>query len=335
MERINLFYIVVAALGIALFTLFRPDYYQSLSFYGFAESNETDINYNYPIVVDQIYVNPGQAVSTGDTLMRISRRKSKEVLEDQNYRIAELRAEENIWQQNKESDLNQAEVELENQVKVYDQEIASKRQELQYKSELSDGLKILQNTSTSYNATADEIVELETKKSSYLNEQQAKITAIKEELAIGNNPYRVQIERLNAERAFEESQRVIPVAVFAPTDGIIGTISCKEAEHISSYSTLMTFYEPHSGLIHGYVHEDLTLQVQMGDRFEIGSLKNENIRYEGKVIGLGSRIVEIPTRLRKIPEVKTYGREVQLEITQENSFLQKEKVSITTYDEGQ
>ena len=118
-------------------------------------------------------------------------------------------------------------------------------------------------------------------------------------------------------------------------DGIIGTISCKEAEHVSSYSTLMTFYEPHSGLIHGYVHEDLTLQVQMGDRFEIGSLKNENIRYEGKVVGLGSRIVEIPTRLRKIPEVKTYGREVQLEITQENSFLQKEKVSIKIYDEGQ
>ena len=34
--------------------LLRPDYHQSLSFYGFAESNETDINYNYAVVVDQI-----------------------------------------------------------------------------------------------------------------------------------------------------------------------------------------------------------------------------------------------------------------------------------------
>ena len=107
MEKINLFYIVVVGLGVALITLLRPDFHQSLSFYGFAESNETDINYNYPVVVDHIYVTPGQAVVQGDTLMKISRRKSKEVLEDQIFRIAKLEAEEEIWRQNKENEIKQ------------------------------------------------------------------------------------------------------------------------------------------------------------------------------------------------------------------------------------
>ena len=44
------------------------------------------------------------------------------------------------------------------------------------------------------------------------------------------------------------------------------------------------------------------------------------------ITGLGSRIVEIPDRLRKNPDLKTYGREVLISIPPTNFFLQKEKV---------
>ena len=43
-------------------------------------------------------------------------------------------------------------------------------------------------------------------------------------------------------------------------------------------------------------------------------------------MGMGSRIIEIPDRLRKNPTFKTYGREIQVEIPSDNQFLQKEKV---------
>ena len=48
----------------------------------------------------------------------------------------------------------------------------------------------------------------------------------------------------------------------------------------------------------------------------------------GIVTGLGSRVVETPVRLRKIPEVSTYGREILVSIPPDNSFIQKEKVVI-------
>ena len=86
---------------------------------------------------------------------------------------------------------------------------------------------------------------------------------------------------------------------------------------------------PHSRLIKGYVHEDLTLEVSIADKFTVSSLKDGAVSYPGRVVGLGSRIVEIPSRLRKNPDFKTYGREVLIEITKVNQFLQKEKVAIS------
>jgi hypothetical protein len=64
----------------------------------------------------------------------------------------------------------------------------------------------------------------------------------------------------------------------------------------------------------------------MGDPFLIRSAVDPTQTCEGVVTGLGSRVVEIPGRLRKIPEVKIYGREVVVSIPAENPFIQREKV---------
>ena len=74
------------------------------------------------------------------------------------------------------------------------------------------------------------------------------------------------------------------------------------------------------------MHESLILHVSVGDSLEVGSTSQPEHRIMGKVTGLGSRIVEIPERLRKHPQLKTYGREVLIQIPAQNPFLQKEKV---------
>lgn len=329
MRNFNLFYIVIAITGIFLFVVFRPDFHSELSFYGFAESRATEINYNYPVVVDQILVKPGQAVKAGQVLMQLSRRKSKETLEDQNFRIAQLKAEERFWKQKQENELEELKVNQQTKLAEIDRKIERTQKELAYKKSLLANLQSIEPVETSYKPLEDALISYQKEKTE-LNELYAtRIKGLKQELTLGQNPFSEQIKRYLAEQEFDEAQRVIPIVVTAPTDGLIGNISCKEEEHIPSYSTLLTFYEPHSGLIEGYVHEDLTLEVEIGQQYTISSLKDENISYQGKVIGLGSRIVEIPSRLRKIETVKAYGREVLIEISKDNTFLQKEKVSIT------
>lgn len=328
MQRFNVFYIATILIGILLFTLFRPSTHDDLSFYGFAESDETEINYNYPVVVERIKVTPGQAVKRGDTLMLLSRRKAKETLDEESYRIAELKAEEALWRQKKENDRAELKLAREAKLEEIDTEIRQTEKELSFKKSLAEQLQAISPTESAYQPLEEKLAELRAERERTRKTYDLRLEALSKELRLGNNPYQEQVNRYKAQEEFEASQKIQYITVTAPADGLIGNISCKEEEHIPSYKTLLSFYEPHSGIIKGYVHEDLTLQVHLGDRFEAASLKDEDMVYPGKVIGLGSRIVEIPTRLRKIPEVKNYGREVLVEIDKDNRFLQKEKVSL-------
>jgi len=122
--------------------------------------------------------------------------------------------------------------------------------------------------------------------------------------------------------------------ILAPSDGLIGNIPCKEGENFPSFKTFINFYERNPTIVKGFVHESLILQVKVGDSLLVSSTLHPEQHITGIVTGLGSRIVEIPERLRKMPDIKTYGREVLIAIPAENNFLQKEKVMLNSLNEN-
>jgi hypothetical protein len=91
---------------------------------------------------------------------------------------------------------------------------------------------------------------------------------------------------------------------------------------------MITFYDESPTLVIGYIHEEHMLKVNMNDTITIFSTTRPGIENIGIVRTRGSRIVEIPPRLRKIKEFITYGREIIIEIPPDNPFLQKEKVTL-------
>jgi multidrug resistance efflux pump len=326
--RINLFYPAVLLLGVSMFFLFRPPADTELSFYGFAESNETAINYNYPIVIDHIYVQPGQSVKAGSPLLEVSRRNAKESLVDQRFRIAELRAGERVRQQRRQSELAEHRQSAATDLAELDERVADLRRELNYKRSLAEGLKTLTTGEAAYQPLQSQIDDLLAERDRRKAAAQLREDNLGQEMLLDDKPVREQVRRLEAELDFEEDQKVQPFTVTAPADGLVGNISVREEEHVPSYETLLSFYEPHSSLVSGYVHEDQTARVVIGDALEVYSLRSGGPVYAGKVVGLGSRIVETPPRLRTLPDFKTYGREVTIEITLDNVFLQKEKVGV-------
>ena len=56
---------------------------------------------------------------------------------------------------------------------------------------------------------------------------------------------------------------------------------------------------------------------------------SDNNNVEGDVVGVGSRIVEYPVRLRKRQDIQIWGREVLIKIPENNAFLLGEKVRIS------
>lgn len=328
MKKLNPFHLAIAATGLILLVVLRPDFNRDVSFYGFAESKETEINYNYSVVVDRILVKPGQSVSAGDVILNLSRRKSKETLADQQFKMAKLRAEAELWRQEMRNEIESRKADFRKDLAEADAGIKATSEEIAYKKSLLEQLVTVDAKQSGFQPLKDRLDRQQSEREELVKAHESRIAGLERELSIGQTPFDEELRMLEADLAFDESQKHIPIEVKAPADGLVGTISCKEEEHIPAYRTLLTFYEPHSSLVKGFVHEDLRLEVQEGDGFSVSSLQNPSIGYEGVVIGLGSRVVEIPARLRKIPAVKSYGREVLIEIPEDNSFLQKEKVSI-------
>lgn len=81
-------------------------------------------------------------------------------------------------------------------------------------------------------------------------------------------------------------------------------------------------------MVRGYVHERVRTDLALGDSIEVLALGMRPAKVRGAVAGLGSRIVELPARMWKAPNVPLWGREVIVRIDTTNPLLQGEMVSV-------
>jgi len=332
MKRFNLYYIVILLIPLLLWKLNTHLSKEIVTFYGFAENKETEINFNYPVAIGNIKVRPGEHVASNTPLLTIYRIKSKEVLEDAPFKIAELRAKEKIWKTEKQNDVETIKAKAKLEIEKLAGEKARIRNERQRKASLLKDLKTLPDSVSINHPIDSEIARIDKEISLLKASHATQIEAVQKELAIQKNPYQIEINRLQAEQQFQDATQKQQFELTAPFDGLVGNIQCKEGEHVPSYKTLITFYEPNPTIVKGFVQEDLLLHVAARDSFIVRSTKQADLFCYGEVIGLGSRIVEIPERLRKLMDVKTYGREVLVAIPTTNPFLQKEKVILEFLD---
>ncbi len=326
MKYLNAYYIAILCIGGLLWQLNDTLVTEVVSFYGFAENKETEINHNSAIAIANIHVQPGAYVKANTPLLDVYQIQSKQVMNEEPYQIAELQAKEIVWKTEKEQEISR----LQTKRKMEEERIATAIHKLQQQKSFDQTiykkLKSVPVKNNTYQPVSDKIEALERElsliKSTYIKQ----IRAVQQELVVGKNPYKINIERLEAQQYFDRSNQKKLVQILAPTDGLVGNIHCKEAEHKPAYETLISFYEPNPTLVKGFVQEHLVLHVNLRDSFIIRSTKDATIKCKGEVVGLGSRIIEIPERLRKMPDIKTYGREVLVSIPPVNRFLQKEKI---------
>lgn len=328
MRRFNLLYLVAPILIFFILHINWNYVKHSVTFYGFAENKETEINRPYPVLINSVHVTPGQSVSEGDLLMVVTRASLGLKLGDLSYDIEALQVKRLEQKAELESSIHK--LEAQKLLKVAD--IEAKIQNLKAEMELNQSLvKNLKSIDLPENGqvqspNAIRIGSLEKEKEAIIKPIDVEIERQKKELNTINSPIDVQISKLKNRLAHHEKEEE-KFTILAPTDGLIGNVHCIEGENINEFRTLISFYERTPTLVEGYVHESLILHVGVGDTVDVSSsLHPEQSTSEGIVVGLGTRIVEIPERLRKRPEIKNYGREVLISIPPNNPFLQKEKV---------
>ncbi len=322
------YYLLAVLVGGGLFWYDAQNQQAASPFFGFAENLETEVNFNYPVIVTDILVEEGQFVSKGEVLLSLQRFNPRETLAEEDFKIAELRAESLAWKSGKEGEIEalRSEYRIENQ--ELEARIEALEGEMASRKKLLSGLETLQSVPLEFTAMEQELQALREEKALRDSLYSQELKNLYKELEVGAAPYRSEIGRLDAKKRFDEQQLVVDIEIRALFDGVVGNISCKKGEHIPSFSTIMTYYEPNPTMVKAYLYEGQLLEVGIRDSFIVRSTQDPALSCQGVVTGLGSRIVEIPTRLRKIEEVKTYGREILISIPPDNPFIQKEKVTL-------
>ena len=329
MKKFNLVYVTALLVILLLFASLTLKLDNSVTFYGFAENKETEINMENPIEVKRIHVTTGQKVKKGTVLLDVSSSNLPVQMSNTNFKIEELQTTYQQWKSDLDWRISQYRIELNEKTSKIQSQID------QYRAQLNQNKKLTANMQS--------VSVKNNKQGSVSNPIQLKINALKKELYYTRNIITTEINNLKSERFADNNPLLSKIkglekemefyqtkeekqAIVAPSDGLVGTIHCREGEKISSFQTLVTFYEESPTLVVGYIHEDHILKVNVNDTIVISSSSRSEIENIGVVKTRGSRIVEIPPRLRKIREFQTYGREIIIEIPPNNPFLQKEKV---------
>lgn len=325
-------YIILIGIAIVSVWMLNGKYYkEELTLFGFAETKETEINLNFPVMVDELNVLSGQSVKEGQVLLKAKRLDSEIKFDDQELKISEINAKKRIWKSEQEGKLKTLESSYLNKVGEIQIEIDAIKNKLAQQKELYKGLDHIQSSEelSANHPSLLRIAAFEEESRNLEARYKLDLANLQSIIAKGTKDDDETIKRLRAEYKHVQDNKEIVVEIVAPSDGLIGNVHCKEGEHITDYRTLISFYEPNPTVVKAYVHEDFLVKVDIGDEFTISSIKDATQNYTGKVVGLGSRIVEIPARMRKVPEFKTYGREVIIRLPAKSNFLQNEKLVLT------
>ncbi|MGE0631912.1 MAG: HlyD family efflux transporter periplasmic adaptor subunit, partial [Pseudobdellovibrionaceae bacterium] len=140
------------------------------------------------------------------------------------------------------------------------------------------------------------------------------------------DPLLSQVEELENELNHLENMKK-NLYIFSETEGVVGAVNFKKGEKAPSFAALITISPEHPTYIQGFVHENMHTKLKVGNKVEVKSVAND-FKIQGKVVSIGSRIIEMPTRLMRVPTTPIWGREIVVQIPENSGFILGEKVQI-------
>lgn len=300
------------------------------AFYGFAENKETEINKHHPVLINAIHITTGQMVSKGDLLMEVNQTNINQEIEKVDFDISSIKVQKDELRVSLTNSILELKAERRERVEKIKSDIQELLAQIEMNKSLLKDLKSvkLPKGQKGPSPIDAKLAALQKEMKSVAEPYDVQIANLNRQLRTVSKPSDISIEKLESEKSFYEDEQA-QLSIYAPSDGLIGTIHCKEGENISAFTTLISFYEQNPTEVKGFVHESLILHVNIGDTLDIASSLHPTHTSTGIVVALGSRIIEIPERLRKFAELKNYGREVLIQIPPDNFFLQKEKVVLS------
>ncbi len=327
MKRVNLVYI--AAILLLLFALpaIRTSLSHSIEFYGIAEQPVTSYNFDFPVEIQRIFRQQGETVFPGDTLVWLKRLDQKARETNLQFEKSENDLRLSLLDQNAAN----AESLLENQKTQLQRDFNYQTEMLQLKiNQIHSAQQLIDpslHNSNRLQELQNERQQKETKYKQDLAEINLKLLHLKKEQSFNRADNLLKQRKVDSEikELYNSSDDLILVA---KDSGIIGQLDYGVGDKLQAFTSILKVFKQHPNQVIFYIGEQQLTLVNIGDSVMVQSLNNAAIKYGGTITAMGNRLTALPERLKKIPELRAWGREVQLRLPLNNSFLQGEKVKV-------
>lgn len=322
MDRIDikinpLYWVLVPLLVLGLWKLNKAMTGFQAEFLGYAENKQSDINTDQDMYITRVLVTLGDHVKKGDTLISGILPELDEEIRQTSLAREGLTAKMAKDREELMSEISRLQNELETKESSLRTKIDDAREERNFFRSLSG---VSQPSSGSEVAILEnELAEIRASYTKLIGHYREKLNT--------PNPVLSQIKQLDVKKEYITNQKN-RLFIRAPFDGIIANMNVREGESIQSFSAIGSMYEPTPPLVVGYINEKHNTILTVGDSVWVSSLYHPDKSITGVIMTKGQRVIEIPEKFRKMPEVKTYGVEVFIKINRNNNFLQKEVLKI-------
>jgi len=315
-------------LALSTFLFFLPEVKNRLQyseeFYGIAENQIRSYSRPNEVTVQSIRVRLGQAVLAGDTLMVF---QPKSLF----YKKEDLASQTRLIVIDRQSDQFQLRQQLDQALSkkaFISEEYRIKTDRLWRQKKIADSLANLVFDTPVNNSRFDsEIKALDEMKEIDIKNNENLILALEHAMSQSPDASREKQSSIQAEVArLEEQQKEL--VLIADTEGMIGQLDIQTGDPVPAYQSLIKIYSVHPNLVTAYISEGYLGKVTFKDSVLIQSISETGYQLKGSILNLGSRIAAVPDRLKKIPELRAWGREVQIEIPADNRLIQGEKVKV-------
>ena len=298
------------------------------------ENQVTVISYQKPIRIKAIYVVPGQEVKRGDKLF---------IAESTNL-------EADIYQKNSElNSLNIQEVGLNNNYRLEQDILRSETsfEIMRMKNEISELMlekRIYDQNSRKLKAVFDGTINTQID-----SIKLARILFLKKEIINQSKQMEVRIIQITSK--FKQDTSLIKGKIkilkndlsklelessdliqYADQTGNIGNLNVQLNELVPPYQSILSIYSLNPTVIKAFVNERGVKGINVGTKVKVEST-NRMYRISGEIIEIGSRITSFPEKLNVINGIKSYGQEIFVKISENNKFLNGEKVYVYISDD--
>jgi multidrug resistance efflux pump len=324
-----LYWFIVPIIGIVCYKiLLTQTQHNGQTFLGYTDTQENQLKLDISAYVDKIHVTQGQTVKRGDILVDLSKVEMDKDLRSIDLEIGSLNEKRGITIIEYQAQIDKMNSETAQKTALLNEEIKVEESKLQYAKSILNPTVASQAQDQASNPILARIAALKSEIVTVKSAAQ-KLLVSYQNLIDAETKKRADVNLLIDRKSYiiQEKNKL---KIVAPFDGIIGNINIKAHEYVDRQHDLISFYEQNPSKAVGYIHESLSLSVNIGDSVTLKSTLHPGQIIKGKVVGKGYRIVEIPERLRKIPQYKTYGMEIFIELPTPNSLFQKEIIQIIT-----